>query len=150
MDTNTLIGFSIWNPIGLNKTFWEKLESSLKEGRWVLLDVVFKEVTHAGPLKEWCKKQKQVGLVTDISDNDKLSAIEINNNYPMIDQATFNSSGDPYIIAYALNNKVSVFTREIHKTPIEVLHKIPDVCKILNVKVTKEPKEFLESIEYRA
>ena len=47
MDTNTLIGFSIWNPISLNKAFWEKLESSLKEGKWVLLDVVFKEVQKA-------------------------------------------------------------------------------------------------------
>ena|SRR3989344_1798899 len=148
MDTNTLIGFSIWNPISLNKIFWDKLESSLKDGKWVLLDIVHKEITHGGPLKEWCKRQKQNGLVTEISDNDKLSAIEINNNYPMIDQATFNSSGDPYIIAYALNNKVAVFTREIHKTPTEKLHKIPDVCKILNIPVTKKPEDFLESIDF--
>src|SRR3989338_1589503 len=83
MDTNTLIGFSIWNPISLNKIFWDKLESSLKDGKWVLLDIVHKEITHGGPLKEWCKRQKQNGLVTEISDNDKLSAIEINNNYQM-------------------------------------------------------------------
>lgn len=149
MDTNTLIGFSIWNPINLNKAFWEKLESSLKDGKWVLLDVVFDEITHAGPLKDWCKKQKQAGLVTEISDSDKLSAIEINNNYPMIDQTTFNSSGDPYIIAYALNSKIAVFTREIHKTPTQTLHKIPDVCKLLNVPITKKPEDFLESIEYK-
>lgn len=149
VDTNTLIGFSIWNPISLNKVFWEKLELSLKEGKWILLDVVYKEVTHNGPLKEWCKKQKQNGLVVEISEDDKLSAIEINNNYPMVDSTTFKSGGDPYIVAYALNNKIAVFTREIYKTPIEKLFKIPDVCQILSIKCTKKPEEFLESISFK-
>lgn len=150
MDTNTLIGFSIWNPITLNKTFWDCLERALMDGKWVLLDVVVKEITYSGPLKDWCKKQKQRKLVTEISDDDKLSAIEINNNYPMVDMSTFNSEGDTFIVAYALNNGLAIFSREIHKTPTQPLYKIPDVCAKLNIDVTKHPERFLESIGYKA
>lgn len=102
MDTNTLIGFSTWNPINMNKTFWDHLENSLEQRVWILLDVVAKEVTRAGPLKEWCKKQKGKNLLTILSDVDRDKAVEINNQYPMIDQTTFKSTVDTYIIAYAL------------------------------------------------
>jgi len=32
MDTNALIGFSIWNPITLNRNFWDSLEQALVDG----------------------------------------------------------------------------------------------------------------------
>ena len=149
MDTSMLIGFSRWIPISLNKNFWDKLEVSLQERKWVLLDIVVNEVKHNKPLEDWCKKQKINGLVTNITDDDKNGGIKINNDYPMIDQVTFKSETDTYIIAHALNNSLGVFSTEMQKLPNEKLYKIPDVCKELNVKSTHIPKDFLESIDFK-
>jgi len=148
MDTNILINFSRWIPVSLNKSFWDKLEISLEESKWILLDVVG-EIKRNKPLEDWCKTQKVNGLVTNICDEDKEKGIEINNDYPMIDESTFKSEADTYIIAYALNNKAGVFSAEMNKLPAEKLYKIPDVCKELNVEFTHMPKRFLESIDFR-
>ncbi len=67
----------------------------------------------------------------------------------MIDQLTFKSETDTYIIAHALNNKIGVFSAEMKRLPADKLYKIPDVCKVLNVKFIFKPKDFLESIDFR-
>ena len=149
MDTSMLIGFSRWIPISLNKSFWDALENSLQNGKWVLLDVVVAEIKYNKPLEDWCSKQKASSLVTSISDDDRNGAIKINNDYPMIDQSTFKSETDTYIIAHALNNKIGVFSTEMQKLPTDTLYKIPDVCKELNIQFTHKPKDFLESINFR-
>ncbi len=149
MDTNILIGFSRWIPISLNKNFWDKLETSLQECKWILLDVVVEEIKYNKPLEIWCKRQKVNNLVTSICDDDRERGIKINNDYPMIDQYTFKSETDTYIIAHALNNKMGVFSTEMGKLPAEKLYKIPDVCKELDVKFTHIPKEFLYSIDFK-
>lgn len=149
MDTSMLIGFSRWIPISLNKSFWDSLESALQDGKWVLLDIVVNEIKRNKPLEDWCKKQKVSGFVTSISDDDRNGGIKINNDYPMIDQVTFKSETDTYIIAHALNNKIGVFSTEMRKLPTENLYKIPDVCDKLNVKSTHIPKDFLESIDFK-
>ena len=148
MDTNTLIGFSTWIPIGLNKNFWDKLEVALEDKKWILLDVVVKEIIYNKPLVDWCNKQKRKNLLTEICDNDRNKAVEINNQYPMIDQSTHKSTVDTYIIAYALNMKKAVFSRETYKTNSESLFKIPDVCKKLSVSHTKRPEDFLIAIGF--
>jgi len=148
IDTNTLIGFYTWVPISLNKIFWDKLEVALKEKRWILLDVVVKEILHPKPLADWCKKLKNGGLVTDINDDDRNKAIDINNQYQMIDQDTHKSTVDTYIIAYALNNKKAVFSRETYKTNNDTLYKIPDVCTLFKIEHTKRPEDFLNSIGF--
>ena len=149
MDTSMLIGFSRWIPIGLNKNFWNALETALQDKKWILLDVVVGEIKYNKPLEDWCKKQKISSLVINIENNDRNGAIKINNDYPMIDQATFKSETDTYIIAYALNNKIGVFSTEMQKLPADKLYKIPDVCKELGVKFIYKPKDFLESINFR-
>lgn len=150
MDANILINFSRWIPLELNDDFWKKLEISLSQGKWILLDVVVDEITSKGLLKTWCQKQKANGLVVAITDVDRELSVEINNNSPMVDQTTFKSTTDTFIIAYASNNNVGVFSAEMRKTPIEKLFKIPDVCAALGLNFTHRPINFLESINFRA
>jgi hypothetical protein len=150
LDANVLLDFSLWVPIsfGFNKDFWIKLGESLKNGEWVLLDVVVEEVKYDQDLAKWLKEQKQKGLVEKINANDKNRAAEINNNYKMIDDATFKSTVDTYLIAYAEANNLEIFTREgKRKSPTE-LYKIPDVCELLRVKYIRNPKKFLENIGF--
>lgn len=149
LDTNILIGFSIWAPIYFHGDFWSKLADSLTKGDWVLLDVVVGEIKYNKSLERWCEEQKKRGLVIAISDNDRDRAIEINNQYKMIDDTTQNSVADPYLIAYAEANKLGIVTREIHKEHDKDLWKIPDVCGALNIEVLKKPEDFLKKIGFQ-
>lgn len=149
LDTNILIGFSIWVPITFNINFWNWLEEALQSGEWILLDVVVGEVKYNRELEEWCEKQKKKGLVTVVSDEVKNRAVKINNIYQMIDETTLKSTVDTYLIAYAEANQLTVCSREAERGVDEVLYKIPDVCKKLHVRVTKRPKEFLRAIGFK-
>jgi predicted aldo/keto reductase-like oxidoreductase len=121
----------------------------LTQGDWILLDVVVNEV-RGGDVKTWCQKQKKAGLVKNITDKGRVDSIEINNNYQMINQTTFKSEGDTFIIAYAKNNNLGIFSMESPRTGENELFKIPDVCTIFNIPRTKNTSVFLKSISYKA
>jgi len=150
LDANILFGFSLWVPIHLNKNFWSKLEESLANGDWILLDAVVAEIKHDNDgLKKWCDAQKKKGLVKNISDDNKNRGVEINNTYKMIDETTQKSTADTYLIAYAEGNKLTVFSREAFRTNDTGLYKIPDVCRELHIRTIRRPKKFLEAIGFR-
>lgn len=150
LDTNALIDFSMWLPMDLNKVFWRAMEEALQNGTWVLLDVVVNEIRYENDgLQKWCDAQKKKGLMRSITDDHRNRAAEINNTYPMIDASSGNSTGDTYLIAYAEANKLVVFSRESPRKTSADLHKIPDVCKALNVRRIYRPREFIEAIGYK-
>lgn len=148
LDTNVLMEFSRWIPISLNKSFWDKLEESLGEGKWVLLDVVVEEIKYNEKLKEWCEKQKRKGFIKTIGESTRERAVEINNIYKMIDETDGNSTVDTYIIAYAEENKLSVFSMESFRIKENGLLKIPEVCQKLKIGTIRKPILFLESISF--
>lgn len=151
LDTNVLIGFSLWKPISLNlnKDFWFKLGESLKNDDWTLLDVVVGEIRGGDyDLINWLNLQKRNGLVKAIDTNNKNRAVEINNNYKMIDEIIFKSTVDTYLIAYAEANNLGIFTREGNRKSQNELYKIPDVCDLLKIKHIKKPKIFLHEIGF--
>jgi len=150
LDTNILINLGLWLPVSLNKPFWLKLEESLAKGGWVLLDVVVGEVKYNDDLIRWCKDQSKKGLVKNITINNRERAVEINNAYRMIDQSTQKSTVDTYLIAYAEEHGLTIFSREGTRKMSTDLYKIPDVCDILKIKYMKTPKVFYDAIGYRA
>lgn len=149
VDTNILFQFDKWLPIELNNVFWSKLENALTEGKWILLDKVVEEVTYNGDLKKWCDNQKKKGLVEKIDDAHKMRAIEINNAYKMIDEATKRSTVDTFLIAYAEAMGYAVFSLESYRSLPTDLYKIPDVCKALNIPCIKKPIIFLKAIGHK-
>lgn len=148
LDTNVLIDFALFHPISLCKSFWQKLETSLSNKEWVLLDVVIDEIKYNPELLNWCNNQKKKGFVNSVSDDNRNRGAEINNTYKMVDDVTGNSSTDPYLIAYAEEHKLTLFTRESNRRTSSDLYKIPDVCQLLKVPCIKRPIVFLKSIGY--
>lgn len=150
LDTNILIGFSLWKPISLtfNNPFWSKLEETLVNKEWVLVDAVVDEVMYDKDLKKWCKEQVKNGLVDKITDDDRARAVEINNQYPMINQASGNSTVDTYLLAYAERNGCGIFSRESPRGNTSNPYKIPDVCNELKISRISKPKAFLKEIGF--
>ena len=149
LDTNVLIDFALWVPIPLNSVFWSKLAESLKNGDWVLLDVVVDEIMYMPDLKKWCAEQKRLGLVKVVTDDNKNRAIEINNQYTMIDSATLKSTGDTYLIAYAEANRLTIFSRESPRKNQQALFKIPDVCSAMKIDRISKPQVFLQALGFK-
>ncbi len=150
LDANVLFDLSLWLLMSLNKSFWLKLEEALQNGKWVLLDVIVDEIKHDNDgLKKWCDEQKKKGLINVIDDTHRNRGVEINNRYQMIDESTLRSTVDTYLVAYAEAHKLIVFSRESPRRKIEELYKIPDVCKVLNVRMIRRPREFFEAIGYK-
>ena len=149
VDTNVLIGFSMWTPIPLNGGFWDKFEAALRDGKWVLLDVVSREVKYNKDLMKWCKKQVNSGLVKEISEKEKYRGIEINEKYKMIDDITHKSTVDTYIIAHAEANNLGIFSREGNRRDTTSLYKIPDVCCELKIENIRQPLAFLKRIGFK-
>lgn len=150
IDTNVLIGFSLWKPISLklNSDFWLELSNTLKNGEWILLDVIANEVQYDPDLVKWCKEQKKNGLVTKIEDAHRDRAVELNDQYKMIDGDTGKSEADTYLLAYAEDKSLGIFSRESHRKNSTDLYKIPDVCHLLGIKSTNKPKTFLKEIGF--
>lgn len=149
LDTNVLIDFARYLPISLNTFFWSKMEEYLKSSRWILLDVVVGEIDgYPNGLLDWCKKQGKFGLIRKIDSDSRLRAVEINNQYKMIDEITRQSEADPYLIAYAEANNLVVFSRESKRKSVSDPYKIPDVCNVLNVERIAQPQVFLEAVGY--
>jgi len=113
------------------------------------LNVIVGEIKYANDgLQQWCEAQRKRGLMKSIDDSHRNRAVEINNMYPMINEATGKSTGDVYLIAYAEANQLTILTREGYREKATDLYKIPDVCKALNIQVVRRPKEFLKSIGF--
>ena len=152
LDTNILIGFSLWKPMSLqlNNFFWLQFSELLGRGDWILLDVVVNEVNNGYDLelKKWCKQQKTNNYIQKISSDNRIRGIEINNIYPMIDQYSQKSTVDTYLLAYAEENNLGIFSREAYRRNSNDLYKIPDVCDILNIKRLRKPKAFLKYIGF--
>jgi hypothetical protein len=150
LDTNVLIGLSLWKPMSLklNDIFWTEFTEALKQGAWILLDVVADEVKFDTELVAWCKEQKKNKLITELDDDSRDRAVEINKLYPMIDQTTFKSEVDTFIIAYAEANSFGIFSRESPRVGGAGLYKIPDVCDSLHIKRLSKPKAFLKEIGF--
>lgn len=148
VDTSVLIGFVNWLPFKYHQKFWDKLALALENGQWTLLDIVVNEITYPKALKDWCEDQRKKGLVKKIDPLDKDRGIDINNQYPMIDQSSFKSETDTYIIAYAERNGLKIISAEREKYPHEVLFKIPDTCNLLGIKNTRRVEDLLDDIGY--
>ena len=150
MDTNVLIGLSLWKPISLklNDVFWTEFTKYLERGDWILLDVVVNEVKFDKDLIAWCKEQKKNKLITELDDQSRDRAVEINKIYPMINQTTFKSEVDTFIVAYAEANFFGIFSRESPRVGSDGLYKIPDVCKVLQIKRLSKPKAFFKEIGF--
>ena len=147
LDTNFLIKFNEWLPQKLYPDFWQQLEDSLIAGKWLLLDVVVKEVHgKKSPLCRWLKRQSDNNRVSIVSDEEKIRGMVINNSYQVMDDVSRKSETDLYIISYAEKNKLAVVTYERKKNPDELLNKIPDVCDKMRIKCFRRPLQFYERI----
>ncbi len=148
VDTNVLVEFCHWCPFKFSSAFWSQLENFLDSGKWILLDVVVDEIKYPKEIKKWAQNQKDKGVVVALDEKVRERAVEINDQYPMIDEASGKSEVDTYIVAYAEINNLLIFTREGSRKDNHELYKIPDVCRELGVGYIRKAHLFMQDLEF--
>ncbi len=161
IDTNILINFGIFTPHNVHKKFWSSMEEALQNDKIIILEEVAYECKE-GDLKIWIDEQRKAGRVVSVNADIRARAMYINEEYQLLTYGT-NKSGkrvqkskaDSIIIAYAENNKHTVFTWESDKQvkqmkrvvyPEYASMKIPAVCKALDIPYIRYPDQVLKKV----
>ena len=146
IDTNILINFRIFTPMSIHITFWKQLSEAVTNKTIVIIRDVADECKDR-EIEPWVNRQE----VTEISDDIRERAIEINNKYLLIteEDGIKKSKADPVIIAYAEKNQSVVFTQEAKRKSNSDPMKIPDVCNALSIRCERWPDKVFEDINFR-
>lgn len=121
--------------------YWDWIIRENANNRVFSIDKIKQEVSKFDDeLKNWANgPAAQIFLPTNndlsvILANAKVSAWANNQNYSQAALSRFFSSGDYWLISYALANDHTVVTREVPAPNSINSIKIPDVCRGLNVE----------------
>ncbi len=162
IDTSVLINFGIFTPHNVHRTFWSRMEEAIDDGKIIIINEVADECT-IDPIKQWIDVQRDAGRVIKVNQQIYDRAEKINKKYHIVTEernrktgrAVTKSNADPVIIAYAENNKCTVFTRESDRAikggkqfsfSKENPGNIPVVCKRLGVPYARFPDEVLHKV----
>ncbi len=141
LDANVLIrAHEDYYPLERIPQFWDWLKEMGNDGVIKVPHEIYSEVSIAtGPLGKWLneKDSKNSLLLDEEVDLDLLQYV-INDGYAtnLTDDEVEKMGRDPFLIAYALDNKNrAVVTKEVSKpTKTRANKKVPDVCNQINVK----------------
>jgi len=133
-------------PLDVVQSFWVKIDFLAKKGILRSIDKVKKEIfdnsSHQDELKEWCENNlpKDFFISTDTALNNYVAIItwvrSKNNHYTerAIQEFLETDLADPWLIAYAMANDLTIVTYEKSEPNRKNRVKIPEVCNQFNVK----------------
>jgi hypothetical protein len=114
-------------PVAHFATFWERLDALAREGRALVSDEVFEEMSRKDDdLYAWLKVRPQ--MVVAHTDDIQGSVRELLKSHPLLIKAigTNRSGADPFVIALARCRNAMVISQERRGSAQKP--KIPDVC----------------------
>ena len=150
IDANILIKFQHFTPREYHQRFWQALADQVKQGKIVILDKVAEECRGRW-LNIWLQESDISQLVVTVDSATRQKAVEINDQYQMITQepgGSLKSVADTYMIAYAQQNNLSIFSDEQGKRPPQTVNKIPDVCDDLQIGYKRNPIAVMHELQF--
>ena len=146
IDANMLINWSIFNPISHNKVFWSSLKKFIDKEQIILIKPIAEECRY-GRIKVWVESDAKI---TEISDDVKKRATEINDEYRLItnENGIVKSEADPFLIVYAEIHRCTVLSYESRRKNENDPMKIPDVCAELEIGHTRSTEEMMENLNF--
>lgn len=129
IDSSVLITCANNTPFDYFPSFWNKLNESVSSGQIVICDVVAAEISaKVDKLKKWVGVYKSLYRITLVS-GIVVEAKLIINKYPnLVDINNPNDQADPYLIALAKVDQLSVISDERYSENSSKT-RIPFICK---------------------
>lgn len=149
IDTSALIDLSRrkYAP-DVFPSLWKQIEELVKNGRIISHQKVFEELKKltdkSDDLLKWAKTHKRMFISLDARQSKNVS--KILGAFPrLVDQDRETEEADPFVIALAMVEDLTVITSE-QPANIDINKnarpKIPDVCKYFKVKCIHDLLEF--------
>lgn len=135
IDTSAIIeGWIRDFPPDVAPHAWMKIEESIDDGVLVASEEVLIELEKKhDKVYEWACKRKHMFIPTDEKIQEAVRSI-LRNHKRLIDTRTSRSGADPFVIALALVERLSVVTAENLSSSLGRRPKIPDVCEALGIR----------------
>ena len=120
-------------PPDLFPNVWIKIEKLIDDGVLVASEEVLYEIEKKhDELYEWCLKHMDMFIGIDEKTQEVVREI-LKNHKKLIDTRKNRSGADPFVIALAIINNLSVITLETESSKPD-RPRIPDVCKAFNIR----------------
>lgn len=150
LDTNTWI--YLWRyyyPIDVFPSVWDKIDQAIQSGIIRSPREVYLEL-EAGrdDLFEWLKKRKEVFI--ELNQSQQQHVIKIMAEFArFVDKDKAISDADPFVIALAIDQNLTVVTtekrKEIQKGDKEARPNIPNICEHYSVPFINMIPDFLRA-----
>ncbi len=151
LDTNTWI--YLWRyyyPIDIFPSVWEKIEEAIENSIVRSpMEVYYELESGKDALFEWLKKRKEAFYALDSSQQQHV--IKIMEKFPnFVDTEKSLTDADPFVIAMAIDQELSVVTMEKFKNIQDndriAKPKIPNVCQHFSVPFINNIPVFLREL----
>ena len=121
-------------PMDVFPTVWRKLEDLVEHGRIVAPEPVLDELKKKDDdLARWAKNRKAMFL--PLSEEVQASASEVLAVFPrLVDTVKGRGKADPFVIALARVEKITLVSHEKFVTGTQERPRIPNACKHFDVK----------------
>jgi len=141
IDSNILMTMeNLILPPDIFPSVWEGMKDLHVQGKWGLLDIVFKEITRGtGFAAEWIKDSSFVTIVardeaTIRAYTQIIQSVVDKPQYRAAAKEAFANSVDSWIIAFSLAYGKTIVSFEKSAPDCKTNVKIPDVCKEHGIK----------------
>lgn len=148
LDSNFFIqAHRAYYPLDVASSFWAKVAELAKLGTIRSIDKVKIEIydnsSHEDDLKEWCINHLPndffLSSGSSISKYAAIAAWAVSSNHyqqSAIQEFLAPQLADPWLVAYALENNLTIVTYEKSEPNRKSRIKIPEVCNHFDVKYT--------------
>ena len=148
IDTNILItAHKITNPIDIHPTYWEKLKEVFGRPDVLSIDKVKDEIFYfEDDLSNWCKEniddhfwKSSENSIQEYAEIQNWASNKNYNQRALVEFADYKNA-DPYLVAFALQNKrtkntdITIVTLEVSAPESKKNVKLPDVCTDFQVQ----------------
>jgi len=133
LDTSALLdGWKHWHPPDLFPSLWDRIVDSINNGDLRAIEEVQRELSRRDDdLYNWVKANSD--LIIPMSSDVFNAASEIMQQFvSLVQKGSIRSQGDPFVIAFAKVNCLTVITGE--KFGTKEHPKIPFVCNHYKIK----------------
>lgn len=119
--------------------FWDCMAHHIAMGQLLIIDRVFREISHPSELVEWMGRIPQHAHVSTSASpiveaySDVMDWVQSNSQFTQAAKGAFAGKADGWLVAYAMVAGVSVVTNEVFGPSVRREVKLPNVCRQFGV-----------------